>query len=235
MIPTYAQVPESPQPSDVATLNKINQEHSNTRKFFSDELTRQRNEFYKQMDDRAIYYEETVNDMLTTMVWKLGLLWGGIVFFIVSFNNLVRNRLEKKRFKKLKESLKGEVLRDMVMNQAGKTDKQVRTPIFKSKAGYDVETDELFNTNKVMPPPPSPTMSWSERRREKVRAKKMMKFMKQKQKQEQEIRLKELQMRAKLGFPIEQPPQPQPQPQQPAPAPKEKTEVEYSNNFEVNY
>jgi len=246
MIPINAQTPEPPQPENVALMNKVNQEHSNTRKFFSDELTRQRNEFYKQMDDRAEYYEKTVDSLLTTMVWKLGLLWGGIVFFIVAFNNVIRNRLEKKRFKKLKESLKGEVLRDMMLHDSNKMQKQVKKPVFKSKKGFDVETDELFNPENVMPVPPAPPKkSWVERRQEKVREKKMQKFMKQKQKQEEVMRLRELQLKAKLGLPIEQPPQQpmpqqqpqqQPQPQQaPAPKPKPKADVEYSNTFEVEY
>jgi len=103
-----------PQEFDTTTVQKIDQEHKNTRKFFSDELTRQRTEFFKQVDDRANYYEETVHSILSTAVWKLGILWFSIMFFLIGLEGILRNRLEKKKYKKLKDSLKVELRNEIV-------------------------------------------------------------------------------------------------------------------------
>lgn len=232
MIPSYAQTTE---PADLQTLNKIQQEHSNTRKFFSDELARQRNEFFKQTDDRADYYEKTVDNMLTTAVWKLALLWGGIMFFFLSFNHLIRNNLEKKRFKKFKESIKGEVMRDIMNFNVGEkqqTAKQqtVKQPILKSKKGFDVEVDELFHSqNNITTPQPQqplpPKKGFFQRRKEKKLQKQILKNQKEQEK-----------LRKMLGLltPQQQPPQQQPlQPQ--SQAQPQQPNIQYDNSFEVEY
>lgn len=108
---------EVPQDTNIRLEQTVSQEHKNTRKFFSDELTRQRQEFYKQLDDRATYYEETVNDLLFTAVWKLGLLWGSIVFITVGIFNILRIKLENRRYKRMKEILKSEVRADLLKEQ----------------------------------------------------------------------------------------------------------------------
>ena len=101
------------EPRDLQTLNKIQQEHQNTRKFFSDELTRQQNAFFKKMDDRANYYEETAEKMVTTTVWKLALLWGGVMILFVSFSAYLKTRLERRKYDKLKANIKEELTKEM--------------------------------------------------------------------------------------------------------------------------
>lgn len=105
-----------PEDVDTTVISKIDQEHKNTRKFFSDELTRQRNEFFKQMDDRFDYYEETADSFINTAVWKLGLIWGSVTLFIFGMSNLLRVKLEQKRMKKLKESIIMDVRREFAEN-----------------------------------------------------------------------------------------------------------------------
>jgi len=229
----------APDPNQVATLNKINQEHSNTRKFFSDELTRQRQEFFKMMDDRFIYYEDTYRDIMATTTWKLTLLWAGVVLFITSFNNILRNILEKKRFKKLKESLKGEILRDMMINNPDQMQRKVEKPIFDNKKGYNVETDELYDANKVLNTVPSPPKkTWREKKMEKKLNKKLSKNKKAMRFLLEEQRRILEKSGATSPQPITPPSSPlvssSPAPQN-NPEKDEKAEIHYSQTFEVTY
>lgn len=119
-----AQDVDVPKDTSNVVMNKVDQEHKATRKFFSDELTRQRQEFFKMMDDRANYYEDTADNMLTTTAWKLGLLWGGIVFVVVGLTSFLKVKLEKKRHQKLKQSLKEEITTELLKEQK-KTQEQI--------------------------------------------------------------------------------------------------------------
>lgn len=213
-----------PKEDDTRLIQNINQEHSNTRKFVSDELSRNRNEFFKEMDSRADYYEKAVDNMLQTAVIKLSLLWAGVVFFIIAFNNVLRMVLEKKRYKKLKESMKAEILTEMNMQNSQKMQQPITKPIFKSKKGFDVETDELFKQNNIMPPPPKPPKkTWLQNRKE----------VKQR-KQYEEIKQKEEKLRKELG--LDEPRKYlTTESQTPPQTPPKKTEISYKNNFEVEY
>jgi len=110
-MPVLAQVPTD---NNQATQQQIANEHKATRKFVSDELTRQRNEFFTGIDDRANYYETTAENLLTTAVWKLGLIWFGVVLIVTGFNNFLRNKLEKRKWAKLKTALTEEVKADVL-------------------------------------------------------------------------------------------------------------------------
>jgi len=122
LLPVAVLAQEVPDDKSIRTEQMISQEHKNTRKFFSDEMTRQRQEYFKMIDDRAEYYEDTANDILTTAVWKLGLLWGGIVFITVGLFNTLRVKLEQRRYKKLKQTLKQEVTNDIFKEQMKSAD-----------------------------------------------------------------------------------------------------------------
>ena len=110
-------------PVDIQTpLNdKIVQEHKATRKFFSDEMTRQRTEFYNMMDERAINYENQVNDLLRTTAIKLFLLWFGSGALIIGLHSFLRNRMEKRRYSKLKDSLTKDVKEEIDKETQKKT------------------------------------------------------------------------------------------------------------------
>lgn len=113
ILPVIVHAQSAPAPpadtSDAELVAHIDQEHKNTRKFFSDELTRQRQEFYTQFDDRAAFYEKEFFDTLNTAVFKLSLIWGAIVLCTFGLSNMLRITLERKRFRRMKETLKDEL------------------------------------------------------------------------------------------------------------------------------
>ena len=86
-------------------FSKIDIEHKNTKKYVSDEITRQREQFLKEVDDRGAYYEREANDMLNTVFWKLGLIWCGVIFFVVGISQIFRLKTERTRFNKLQKYL----------------------------------------------------------------------------------------------------------------------------------
>jgi len=53
LLPVAVLAQEVPDDKSIRTEQMISQEHKNTRKFFSDEMTRQRQEYFKMIDDRA--------------------------------------------------------------------------------------------------------------------------------------------------------------------------------------
>lgn len=242
-------------PEDLATLNKIQLEHSNTRKFMSDEITRTKNTFFTDFDDRATYYEETFFSALNTAVWKLSLLFGGIIFFAMSINHILSIKLEKNKYKKLKKALKDEIGRELISsakNQQPPTPQPRNEPVQPPPTPqYDsiltnptpngnIEQDRVFN-------PPSPPivqqkvrkMSYFERKKQK----KVMKKIQKLQKYEDDIRREKEKLAlvtalgnsVGMGLPVnEQPPQ---QPFQPNPRqePEQKPKVEMEYKFEVEY
>lgn len=86
-------------------FSKIDLEHKNTKKYVSDEMTRQREQFYKDIDDRGSYYEKEANSMLVTIFWKLGLIVGGMMLFTSGMSHIMRLKTERVRFKKLEKYL----------------------------------------------------------------------------------------------------------------------------------
>lgn len=96
--------------------SKIDLEHKGTRKYFSDELTRQRELLFSEADDRATYYEKEGKNMLNTTYWKLGFAWGGVVFFIVGFMQVLRLKTERTRFNKLQKYLGEAIISDIMKN-----------------------------------------------------------------------------------------------------------------------
>jgi hypothetical protein len=120
---------------DTATISVIQQEHKNTRKFFSDELERQKKDFFNKWDDRANYYENTVDRMLTTTTWKLALLWGGILIMFVSFQSFLKIRMDKAKYDKFKDNVKEEIMKELKIPSPPKTESIKEIP--KEKFIYD--------------------------------------------------------------------------------------------------
>jgi len=102
---------------DQRIVSEINQEHRNTRSFISDELTRQKNDFFTQMDDRANYYEREADSIMTKAVWKFGIVWMGVTFLALGFNNFLSRKLEQKRYKLLKDSLIADIKKEQMIQK----------------------------------------------------------------------------------------------------------------------
>lgn len=110
-------VAQVPTDVDTTILQRITQEHQATRQFLSTELTRQRTTFFNEWDARANYYEDYFNKTLHDLVVKLGLVWGGIILTVIGINNLLSRKLEKRRFAKMKESIKDEIMTDILQDK----------------------------------------------------------------------------------------------------------------------
>lgn len=131
-----------PEDVDSTTIQVINQEHKNTRKFLSDELTRQRNEFFKQFEERADYYESRADDMVNDAVWKLGLMWGGVVFLIFGLSSFLNRRLEKRKWNKMLESAKAEIMADVNQKSMQKEEQVTKAQQEVSKQKSELDKKE---------------------------------------------------------------------------------------------
>lgn len=198
---TLAQVPQAPSDVDNVVLQKITQEHQNTRMFLSTELTRQRTEFYTQFDERAKFYEDEFFDSLDKTTYKLSLVWGGIVFAVIGLSNMLRITLERKRFRRMKETLKDELRAEIFLKNPPKPQAQAQ-PIFEQP-----HNDTMAYAFR---PPQSIVQEkdgFFERRRKRKMAQEIEKVEREKARQEAKMAM----LRAKIGA--------QPQYQQPvAPA-----------------
>ena len=94
-------------------FTKIDDEHKNTRKYFTDEMNRQRTQFYKEIDNRGIYYENEFKKMLMETYVRLGLVWGGVVLFVLSLSHILKLKLERNRYNNLRKSLISELRKDL--------------------------------------------------------------------------------------------------------------------------
>lgn len=226
-----------PKDIDTTVVQKIDQEHKNTRKFFSDEMTRQRQEYFKSIDDRANYYETTANHLLTTAVLKLGLLWAGIVIFVVGITQFTRLRLEKNRFEKMLKTIRHEIANTQLAQNITNTQRTEAVPqetnLYNNITNMQEPSTYRQDLNVVGDRLQMPQKkSWSERRREQKMRKQILKLEKEKQKLQQR--------EFKLVGNIHSPPPPPPPPTIPSPPPAEDKPTEQkksdtSYDFEVKY
>jgi hypothetical protein len=135
MLPiAMAQAPAPPSDIDNVVLQKMAQEHQNTRLFLSNELTRQREQFKSDFDARAAFYEKEFFDTLNTAVLKLALIWGAVIFCTVGLSNMLRITLENKRFKRMKAALKEELRAELLQKSPAKpVSQQQQTAIFEQQ------------------------------------------------------------------------------------------------------
>lgn len=135
-------------PVDVSTTQHklIQQEHANTRTFMSDEFQRQKDQMLKDFDERANYYENEFNSTVSTAVYKLTLLWAGVVLVIMGLSTFLRLRFERRRYDKLKTSVADYVLREKEKEKVNKELKLVDRFLKKKP-----------EPEPVPPPPPPPT------------------------------------------------------------------------------
>lgn len=192
-----------PTDVDTALFQKIDLEHKNTRQFFSDELSRQRLEFYNQFDERATYYETEFFDALNTAVYKLSLIWGAMVFLIVGLSNMLRISLESRRLKRLKETIKDELRVEMYLKNPPKPQAEQQT-VFQQPHGTAAAYAYRMPANM-----PTIKEGFFERRRKRKVAKQIER---EQAKQEQEA-AKESARQAKKGTGVTMPPPPPKAPQ----------------------
>jgi len=102
-----------PEDVDTMTANKVAQEHQTTRQFLSNELVKKEKEFIDEFTKRADYYEDSYEKILNGAVLKLGLLWGGVLLFFISFNKLLQTKIERQKYAVLKEAIKKDILGDL--------------------------------------------------------------------------------------------------------------------------
>lgn len=172
------------EPSDVNTLNKIRQEHANTRKFVSDELTRHEQSFFEQFDDRANYYEETFISTTRNAVWKLGLLWISIMLIHSGMVSFLRLRFDKKHHKRLQQMVREAVKSELQINNVV-TQPMIRqeniSPNMVINRPIKEEEQQPRRQPQVQqqpPPPPQPKRlsRWQEAKRN-IKIKKMKKLV----------------------------------------------------------
>jgi len=199
-------------------FNKMEQDNRNIEKYITKELNDQRTIFFTEMDDRGKYYEELFNDMVRTAIWKLGLLFGGIIFFSTSFNMILRLKLEKRRFNKLKIAVKDSVKKDLNLYQKPKGNFQQQDTFINDKNAR-VDTYNI-------PPPPAPisaTPELKKSRRERKLEKKEQIFSEQLEKvRQQKAILNMVSQPKERGLPV-------------SPISQSKQESDFEYNFEVNY
>lgn len=229
-----------PEDIDTTTLQKIDQEHKNTRKFFSDEMTRQRQEYFKSIDDRAIYYEKTATDLLKSAVYKLGMLWAGIVIFVVGITQMLRLRLERNKSEKMLKTIRQEIANAVYAASAATKVPHATSPpniIAETQQQQYVQNKDFNVSGDRLTPMPA-KKSWGERRRDKKMKKEMLWI----EKERQRLLQREFKLTAKIPSPPQQlyPSQPpQPPPQQAAAtgnadvSQKKSTDIIY--DFEVMY
>ena len=124
-------VPENNLDNQIV-INKIDKEHKDTRQYISSELSKSDKEFFNEFDSKATYYESSYKSIIRKAVFMLIIAWGGVVLFVNGFFHLIRIRLEKKKYNKLKESLKIDLKTELI-NLPKEIEEQNKTIFFKKK------------------------------------------------------------------------------------------------------
>ena len=103
------------EPSNVL-INKIDSEHKNTRLYMKNQLIESQNAFIDEFTKRADYYEGALDDMINKFILKVSLVFGGIIVFVSAINQLIRNKLEKRKYAVFLESIKDDIKLDINKN-----------------------------------------------------------------------------------------------------------------------
>ena len=125
------ELPEDNMDNQVV-INKIDKEHKDTRQFINSEFEKSKIAFFNDFDKRAQYYEMSYQTILQKAVFKLILAWFGTVLLVNGFFHLIRIRLEKKKYNKLKKSLKIDLKKELV-DLPKEVEEQNQTLFFKDK------------------------------------------------------------------------------------------------------
>lgn len=127
------------QMTKTEVFSKVDEEHRNTRKYFTDELSRQVNSFYTEIDDRGLYYENEFKKMLLETYFKLGMIFAGVVVVSVAISHIFKLKTERVRFNNLKKSLVDELKLELFGKQEIKQELK--------KDSFEIETDEKIRLN----------------------------------------------------------------------------------------
>jgi hypothetical protein len=138
-------VPQAVQPQPQQTcdqnliLTRMLSEHQQTRKYTNDALQQKIDYFYTEFNDRIVYLEGRVDEVIREMVVKLSALMIGITLFISSFYAMLLAYFRKKTYTNLKKDVIEEISKEVQMHQ------QIQTGI-----------DPHRTYGQQMPPPPPP-------------------------------------------------------------------------------
>jgi len=173
-----------PPDVDTSTINKITSEHANTRKFVSQELVRQREVFFKEIEDRAIYYEDEARALKKRMFWQLGLSWAGVVLTVVGIYAFLSIKLEKVRTDLLSRRVGEEIARQITrMQPVTETQPQPQPEVANTqtekKPTILVSAETLRAKQQETKPQKK---SWSEKRADKKAEKRKQIYLKQREK-----------------------------------------------------
>ncbi len=102
-------VPEV-QETNTIIINKIDSEHKNTRQFLSDEMQNMKDSGISEFTKRGDYYETAYRDITNWFLIKLGMIWAGVLLFVMSLNKLFSLMIEKKKYNLYKETIKKEII-----------------------------------------------------------------------------------------------------------------------------
>ncbi len=108
--------PNLPDEPSNTLINKIDSDHKNTRLYMKNQLIEREKSFTTEFTKRADYYENALDDMIKLFIFRVSLVFGGIIVFVSAVNHLIKNKLEKKRYAILLESIKTDVKNDFGKN-----------------------------------------------------------------------------------------------------------------------
>lgn len=110
----FAAVPPSDESSSVV-LNKISEEGKTTREFIAQIVDKKTEEFFTEFMSKAEIYKDDFDSMINSAVLKLGAMWGAILMFFLALDQTLKLRLEKKRYKVLKEAIKTDLIKEIIV------------------------------------------------------------------------------------------------------------------------
>lgn len=117
----------APTDSDTSILvHQISEEHKTTRQFIANTVVEKEDKFFNEFMKKADGYQQEFQDMIDSAILKLGALWGGVLLFFVSLNEFLKMKLEKRRYKKLKEALTTDIMKQFA-HQAQPVEKPKET------------------------------------------------------------------------------------------------------------
>lgn len=120
--------PSLPNEPSTALINKVDSEHKNTRLYLKNQLIEREKAFIEEFTKRGDYYENALDDMMKLFILRVSLVFGGIIIFVSAFNLIIRNKLEKKRYKVFLESLTEDVKQNIKKDFDENIEKYVKLP-----------------------------------------------------------------------------------------------------------
>lgn len=177
MFASLAIAVETPQQSDTLLINKIQQEHTQTRQFFANELNTKANTFTNEFTQRADFYENAYQRITNRAIMLLGLIWLGVTLMTTFMSKWLTTRTERRKYdvlkKSLKQDLKDEMLAEMTQFAEGYEPK--RQPEPENNALNVLKRTPAEPPKPIMATQPMPQMSTREQKKAEKRRKQIEK------------------------------------------------------------